>query len=112
MKKTEELFAKYSKLINEETLELDSPETPDATDIAEMPEDAVEPAADEMTAEGEKYLVELLLKAFLHVPGESDAAVAKELQSKIDEDAKGVAAAISNLVEIGEGEMKETLAQA
>ena len=54
MKKTEELFAKYAKILNEEKLELDSPETPDATDISEMPEDAVEPAGDEMTSEGEE----------------------------------------------------------
>ena len=112
MNKTEKLFNKYAKLLNEEKLELDDPSTPDATDIAEMPEDAVEPAADEMTAEGEKYLVELLVKAFLHEPDESGAATAKELQSMINEDPKGVASAISNMVEIGEGEMKETLAQA
>ena len=111
MKKTEELFAKYAKLINEEKLDLESPETPDATDIAEMPEDALEPQEDEMTSEGEKYLVELLVKAFLHEPDESGAATAKELQAQIDEDPKGVASAISNMVELGEGEMKDTLAQ-
>lgn len=112
MKKTEELFNYYSSILNEEKLELDDAATPDATDIAEMPEDAVEPAADEMTSEGEKYLVELLVKAFLHEPDESGAAAAKELQAMIDEDPKGVASAISNMVELGEGEMKETLAQA
>lgn len=111
MKKTEELFSKYAKLFNEEKLELDTPETPDATDIAEMPEDAVEPAGEEMTSEGEKYLVELLVKAFMHEPDESGAATAKELQSKIDEDPKAVAAAISNMVELGPEDMKETLAQ-
>ena len=63
-----------------------------------------------MTSEGEKYLVELLVKAFLHAPDESGAATAKELQGMVNEDPKGVASAISNLVEMGDGEMKETLA--
>ncbi len=112
MKKTEELFNKYSKLFNEAQLEVADAAAPDATDIAEMPEDAVEPAGDEMTSEGEKYLVELLIKAFLHEPDESGAATAKELQAMVDEDPKGVASAISNLVEMGAGEMKEVLDQA
>ena len=111
MKKTEELFAKYAKLINEDKLELDTPEIPDATDISEMPEDAVEPAGEEMTSEGEKYLIELLVKAFMHEPDESGAAAAKELQGRIDEDPKAVAAAISNMVELGPEDMKDTLAK-
>ena len=36
----------------------------------------------------------------------------KSFKLKIDEDPKGVASAISNMVELGEGEMKDTLAQA
>ena len=48
----------------------------------------------------------------MHEPDESGAAVAKELQGQIDEDPKGVTAAISNMVELGEGDMKETLALA
>ena len=106
--KTEKLFKHYAKLFNEEV----EGGSPDATDIAEMPADAIEAETDEMTSEGEKYLVELLVKAFLHEPGESDAATAKELQAMIDEDPKGVASVVSNLVELGEGEMKDTLAQA
>ena len=47
----------------------------------------------------------------MHEPDDSDAALAKELQGKIDEDPKGVAAAVSNLVEVGPEDMKETLAQ-
>ena len=111
MKKTEELFDKYAKLFTESQLEIGDTEAPDATDVTEMPEDALEADTDEMTSEGEKYLVELLVKAFLHEPDESGAATAKELQAQIDEDPKGVASAISNMVELGEGEMKDTLAQ-
>ena len=105
MKKTEELFNYYASILNEEV----DGGAPDATDIAEVPAEDLGAETEEMTSEGEKYLVELMLKAFLHVPGESDAAVAKELQGQIEEDPKGVASAISNLVELGEGEMKDTL---
>ena len=105
--KTEKLFKYYNFIL--ENVEGGSP---DATDVAEIPAADLDSPTEEMTSEGEKYLVELLLKAFLHVPGESDAAVAKDLQMKIDEDPKGVASAISNLVEMGDGEMKDVLDQA
>ena len=104
--KTLDIFKKYESLQNEDL------ETPDATDTSEIPTDELEPQVDAMTSEGEKYLVDLLVKAFLHEPDESGAATAKELQGMVDEDPKGVASAISNLVEMGDGEMKETLAQA
>lgn len=110
--KTEKLFKYYASILNEAQLEVADAEAPDATDVAEVPADAMASETQELTPEGEKYLVELLLKAFLHVPGESDAAVAKELQAKVDEDAKGVASAISNLVEMGEGDMKDVLDKA
>lgn len=103
--KTEKLFKYYASMLNENV----EGGAPDATDVAEMPQDALEPVQDEMTSEGEKYLVELLIKAFLHEPDESGAATAKELQAMVDEDPKGVASAISNMVELGDGEMKETL---
>jgi len=104
--KTERLFNYYTSIFNEEV----DGGSPDATDVAEVPAEAMAAETDEMTSEGEKYLVELLVKAFLHEPDESGAATAKELQAQIEEDPKGVASAISNLVELGNGEMKETLA--
>ena len=110
--KTEKLFKYYASILNEAQLDVADVDAPDATDVAEVPADAMASETQELTPEGEKYLVELLLKAFLHVPGESDAAVAKDLQSKVDEDAKGVASAISNLVEMGEGDMKDVLDKA
>jgi len=103
--KTLNIFKKYESLYNEDI------DNPDAADIAEIPADDLEPQVDMMTSEGEKYLVELLVKAFLHAPDESGAATAKELQGMVNEDPKGVASAISNLVEMGDGEMKETLAK-
>ena len=104
--KTERLFNYYTSIFNEEV----DGGSPDATDVAEVPAEAMAAETDELTSEGEKYLVELLVKAFLHEPDESGAATAKELQAQIEEDPKGVASAISNLVELGNGEMKETLA--
>ena len=98
MNKTLEIFKKFGLVEADEM---------DATDTAEQPPG---PAPASMTSEGEKYLVELLVKAFLHEPDESGAATAKALQAQIEEDPKGVASAISNLVELGNGEMKETLA--
>ncbi len=104
--KTEKLFNYYTSILNEEV----DGGAPDATDVAEVPAEAMAAETDELTSEGEKYLVELLVKAFLHEPDESGAATAKALQAQIEEDPKGVASAISNLVELGNGEMKETLA--
>ena len=104
--KTERLFNYYTSIFNEEV----DGGSPDATDVAEVPAEAMAAETDEMTSEGEKYLVELLVKAFLHEPDESGAATAKQLQGEIELDPKGVASAISNLVELGNGEMKETLA--
>ena len=113
MRKTEDLFKQYASLLSEAGLELpdETVGNPDATDVTEQPE--LEPdATEDLTPEGEKYLTELLLKAFLHEPDESDAATAKELQAKLEEDPKAVAAAIGNLVEIGpEGGIKDELAE-
>ncbi|MDB4430197.1 hypothetical protein N9273_00080 [bacterium] len=106
--KTLDIFNKYNKIFKE-NVDLNSP---DATDIEELPVNDLDSGVEELTSEGEKYLVELLVKAFMHEPDESGAAVAKELQGQIDEDPKGVTAAISNMVELGEGDMKETLALA
>jgi len=103
--KTLDLFKEYESLFNEEV----EGGAPDATDIAEMPQDALEPTQDEMTPEGEKVLIELLVKAFLHEPNDSDQAVAKELQLQIDEDPKHVAASIGGLVSFGSEGMKDTL---
>ena len=67
MNKTLELFKKYGLVEADEM---------DATDMAEQPP-IQDPA--EMTPEGEKYLVGLLLKAFLHVPDDSEGRIAKDI---------------------------------
>jgi len=105
--KTLDIFKKYEALYNEEL----APETEtlegDATDIAEQP-----PAPESVSAEGEKFLADLLVKAFLHEPDASGAQTAVDLQAKVDENPKEVIEAISSLVKIGEGDLKDTLAQA
>ena len=103
--KTEKLF-KYSNSILSEDVEGGAP---DATDVAEMPADAMAPDPSEMTSEGEKVIVELLVKAFLHEPPEDDAAIAKELEADINTDPKVVIAKIRNLLQMSEGDMKDTL---
>lgn len=106
MRKTDHLFAKYSTFLTEA-----DEDATDATDITDMDLE-VDDGVEDLTSEGEKYLVELLVKAFLHEPDESDAATAKELQTQLETDPKAVAATISNLVEIGpEGGIKDDLAQ-
>lgn len=110
--KTLDIFKKYEALYNEAgELELDSPETPDATDIAEQP--PVEDAAPEsVSAEGEKFLADLLIKAFLHEPDDNGAQAAIDLESKVDENPKDVISTIKSMVAIGPEDLKDTLAQA
>ncbi len=104
MNKTLNLFKQYG--LNEaDELEMD------ATDIAEQP--PVEDSAPEnMTSEGEKYLVGLLLKAFLHVPDDSEGRIAKELQGQLEQmDAKDIAGQIENFLELGVDDTKAVLDQ-
>ena len=108
MNKTEKLFKYYASILNEEV----EGGSPDATDIAEIPTDvAIDDGVNEMTPEGEKGLVELLVVAFMHEPESDEIAIAKELQHDIDSDPKVVTAKIRNLLQMGEGDMKDTLAQ-
>ncbi len=100
MNKTLELFKKYG-LTEADELELD------ATDTAEQP--PIQDPAD-MTPEGEKYLVSLLLKAFLHVPDDSEGRVAKELQGAFETmDVKDIAGQIENFLELGVDSTKAAL---
>jgi len=100
--KTLDIFKKYEALYNEEI----APES-DATDIAEQP-----PAPQSVSAEGEKFLADLLVKAFLHEPDASGAQTAVDLQAKVDENPKEVIETIGSLVKIGPVDLKDTLAQA
>ena len=102
MRKTTELFNKLSKLLNEAD-ELD------ATDISEQPPvENADPVS--MTSEGEKFLVGLLIKAFLHVPDDSEGRIAKELQGQLETmDAKDIASQIESFLEIGVEDTKSAL---
>ncbi len=104
--KTEKLFKYYASMLNENV----EGGAPDATDVAEMPADALEPQTDEMTSEGEKVISELLVQAFLYEPKEDDAAIGKQLQEEVKTDPKLVVAKIRNLLQLGDTtEMKDTL---
>ena len=103
--KTEKLFKYYNSILSENV----EGGAPDATDVAEVPAEAmaVDPAA--ITTEGEKIHADLLVKAFLHPPGEDDKAIVKELQHDVQSEPKEVIAKIADLLSMSEGEMKDTL---
>jgi hypothetical protein len=98
MTKTLNIFKKYGLVEADEM---------DATDAAEQPP---APAPVSMTSEGEKYLVGLLIKAFLHVPDDSEGRIAKELQGQLENlDPKDIAGQIENFLEIGVDSTKAAL---
>ena len=98
MTKTLNIFKKYGLVEADEM---------DATDAAEQPP---APAPVSMTSEGEKYLVGLLIKAFLHVPDDSEGRIAKELQGQLENlDPKDIAGQIQNFLEIGVDSTKAAL---
>jgi len=101
--KTEQLFEKYMKAL----IEQDEQEPVDATDAAEQPP-APEPEV--LTSEGEKFLIELVIKAFLHKPDETEANIVKELQANILKDnPKSVLENIKNMLEISPVDTKRSL---
>ena len=103
--KTIAMVEKYLRYINEQDgEELEAPV--DATDVAEQPEEVPAP----LTAEGERYLIDLLVKAFLHVPDESEGKIVKELQATIlDSNPKDVAESIESMLELSINDTKKTL---
>ena len=104
--KTLELFKEYETLLKEA-----DEVNVDATDISEQPpvEDA-DPVS--LTSEGEKFLVRLLVKAFLHIPDDSEGRIAKELQGQFETmDAKDIASQIESFLEIGVEDTKSALDQ-
>ena len=101
--KTNRLFEKYMKAL----IEQDELEPVDATDAAEQPP-APEPEV--LTSEGERFLIELVIKAFLHKPDETEANIVKELQATILRDRpKDVLENIKNMLEISPVDTKRSL---
>jgi len=99
--KTEQLFEKYMKAL----IEQDELEPVDATDAAEQP-----PAPEVLTSEGEKFLIELVIKAFLHKPDETEANIVKELQANVLRDRpKDVLENIKNMLAISPVDTKRSL---
>ena len=100
--KTLKLIEQYKALLEQDA----DLEAVDATDVTEQPVE--EPAP--LTAEGEKYLIDLLVKAFLHVPDESEGKIVKELQATmLDANPKDVAESIESMLEISPNDTKATL---
>ena len=102
--KTLKLIEQYKTLLEQDAEEMDAPI--DATDVTEQPEEAPAP----LTAEGEKYLIDLLVKAFLHIPDESEGKIVKELQATLlDSNPKDVAESIESMLELSVNDTKKTL---
>ena len=102
--KTLKLIEQYKTLLEQDAEEVGA--SVDATDVTEQPEEAPAP----LTAEGERYLVDLLVKAFLHVPDESEGKIVKELQATLlDSNPKDVAESIESMLELSVNDTKKTL---
>ena len=100
--KTLKLIEQYKTLLEQDA----DLEAVDATDVTEQPEEAPTP----LTAEGEKYLIDLLVKAFLHIPDESEGKIVKELQATIlDSNPKDVAESIESMLELSVNDTKKML---
>lgn len=99
--KTLKLIEQYKALLEQDA----DLEAVDATDVVEQPEVPVT-----LTSEGERYLVDLLVKAFLHVPDESEGKIVKELQSTLlDSNPKDVAESIESMLELSVNDTKKML---
>lgn len=102
--KTLKLIEQYKALLEQDAEEMNAPV--DATDVTEQPVEVPAP----LTAEGEKYLIDLLVKAFLHVPDESEGKIVKELQATLlDSNPKDVAESIESMLELSVNDTKKTL---
>ncbi len=100
--KTLKLIEQYKNLLEQDA----DLEAVDATDVTEQPEETPTP----LTAEGEKYLIDLLVKAFLHIPDESEGKIVKELQATIlDSNPKDVAESIESMLELSVNDTKKML---
>ena len=100
--KTLKLIEQYKTLLEQDA----DLEAVDATDVTEQPEEVPTP----LTAEGEKYLIDLLVKAFLHIPDESEGKIVKELQATIlDSNPKDVAESIESMLELSVNDTKKML---
>lgn len=99
--KTLKLIEQYKALLEQDA----DLEAVDATDVVEQPE-----VTAPLTTEGERYLVDLLVKAFLHVPDESEGKIVKELQSTLlDNNPKDVAESIESMLELSVNDTKKML---
>ena len=100
--KTLNLIERYRDLLEQDA---EGMEPVDATDVTEQPADITP-----LTSEGERYLVDLLVKAFLHVPDESEGKIVKELQvTLLDKNPKDVAESIESMLELSVNDTKKTL---
>jgi hypothetical protein len=103
--KTLKLIDRYLHIIEQgEPLPVDA--TPDATDATTQPAPEVQP----MTSEGEKYLIDLLVKAFSHSPDAEELKIVDTINQEYKEqNPKEVAEAIEKLLAGGKEEFQNAL---
>jgi len=103
--KTLNLINTYLSKINEQAEE-DLNTAIDATDVTDQPDEASAP----LTTEGERRLVDLLVKAFLHVPTDDEENIVTELQTTLlSQNPKSVADTIEKLLSLSPESTKDTL---
>lgn len=105
--KTLELIDKYFQLLEQGEQQLDQTAPADATDIATQPEEQeVRP----LSSEGEKYLVKLLVQAFVHTPSDQEINIIDALNQEVGEtNPKDVAEAIEKLLNNTREDFKNTI---
>ena len=99
--KTLNLINKYFRIIEQdEQNPTNAPKTIDATDVVAPPE--VQP----LTSEGEKLLIDLLIKAFAHSPDDNELTIIDTIQQQyLESNPKEVVAVIQKLLDGGKEEL-------
>jgi hypothetical protein len=107
--KTLKLIDNYLRILEQgEDLTGAAPaEAPDATDVATQPE---EPETQPLSSEGEKFYLDLLVKAFVHKPTEQEINIVDTLNQEMgDAKPRSVAEEILKLLDTTPTSMQSTI---
>lgn len=107
--KTLKLINNYLRILEQgEDLTGGAPaEAPDATDVATQPE---EPETQPLSSEGEKFYLDLLVKAFVHSPTEQEINIVDTLNQEMgDNKPRSVAEEILKLLDTTPTSMQSTI---
>ena len=106
--KTIKLIDRYLKLLEQDAQPgVSSSEPVDATDIASQPD---EPEVKPLSSEGEKFYLNLLVKAFAHAPTEQEINIVDSLNQEMgDTSPRTVAEEILKLLNTTPSSMQKTI---